>query len=125
MFSISYRYVGVNIGSVSVNLVSVDEEGNFSQVKQQHLGNPKEVLDKIVKKELLSENCYYGVSGSFGDLSEIVAVERGISSFDEKFDVVLSLGGEAIVLYVLSDEGHIMNVLSHDKCAAGSGEFFI
>ncbi|MHA1954107.1 MAG: hypothetical protein ACW96U_09215, partial [Candidatus Heimdallarchaeaceae archaeon] len=89
MFSISYRYVGVNIGSVSVNLVSVDEEGNYSRVKQQHLGNPKEVLDNIVKEELLSENCYYDVSGSFGDLSEIVAVERGIRSFDEKFDVVL------------------------------------
>lgn len=125
MFSISYRYVGVNIGSVSVNLVSVDEEGNYSKVKQQHLGNPKEVLDNIVKEELLSENCYYDVSGSFGDLSEIVAVERGIRSFDEKFDVVLSLGGEAIVLYVLNDDGYIMNVLSHDKCAAGSGEFFI
>ncbi|NPD88896.1 MAG: hypothetical protein HGN29_09225 [Asgard group archaeon] len=125
MFNISYRYVGVNIGSVSVNLVSVDDEGNYFQVKEQHLGNPMDVLDKVVKEKLNSETFYYNVSGSFGELSEIVAVERGIRSFDEKFDVILSLGGEAIVLYVLDKDGFIMNVLSHDKCAAGSGEFFI
>jgi predicted CoA-substrate-specific enzyme activase len=123
-FSISNYYIGINIGSVSVNYVSIDSENNINIVKKQHLGKPEEVLNSINKANATSNN-YFGVSGSFGDVSEIVAVERGISSFDEKFDVVLSLGGEAIVLYVLNDKGHIVNVLSHDKCAAGSGEFFV
>ena len=124
MVIISNYYIGINIGSVSVNVTSIDDEGKIINFKQSHLGNPKEILDEILK-DFNPEQCYYDVSGSFGDLSEIVAVERGISSFDEKFDVILSVGGEAIVLYVLSQEGYIENVLSHDKCAAGSGEFFI
>ncbi|NHJ39335.1 MAG: hypothetical protein FK731_04825 [Asgard group archaeon] len=123
--AISNYYVGVNIGSVSVNLVSIDEKGKYIIAKESHVGKPQEVLDKLLKANNNSGKTFYEVCGSFGNISEIVAVERGISSFDEKFDVVLSLGGEAIVLYVLNDKGHIVNVLSHDKCAAGSGEFFV
>ena len=125
MSNIYSYYVGVNIGSVSVNLVYVDAKGNYTKFKRPHLGKPINVLNQIINENLSSKECYFGVSGSFGDLSEIVAVERGISSLNEKFDVVLSLGGEGFVLYVLNENGHIVNVLSHDKCAAGSGEFFV
>ena len=40
------------------------------------------------------------------------------------FDAVASLGGESFLVYLLTD-GRIANVLSHNKCAAGSGEFFV
>ena len=125
MFNITNKYIGVNIGSVSVNLVSLDEKGKASIAKQPHLGKPEEILKEMIKKQDISEKRFFDVSGSFGEISEIVAIEKGISSYDENFDIVVSLGGESFVLYVLDEEGHIVNVLSHDKCAAGSGEFFI
>jgi predicted CoA-substrate-specific enzyme activase len=125
VLAISKCSVGVNIGSVSVNVVSVDNNSKVKTIKEPHLGKPQEVLDQIIKKNFSNNECYYNVSGSFGEISEIVAVEKAINSYEEKFDVILSLGGEAFVLYVLSEEGHILNVLSHDKCAAGSGEFFV
>ena len=37
---------------------------------------------------------------------------------------MVSLGGESFLVYLLAD-GRIANVLSHNKCAAGSGEFFV
>jgi len=40
------------------------------------------------------------------------------------FDAVASLGGESFLVYMLVN-GRITNVLSHNKCAAGSGEFFV
>ncbi|MBN1330357.1 MAG: hypothetical protein JXA54_12860 [Candidatus Heimdallarchaeota archaeon] len=107
-----------------MNLVSLDDKGLYSISKQSHLGKPLEVLDTLLKEKIKSNERFYGVSGSFGSITEIVAVERGLNSFNENFDAVLSLGGEAIVLYLLSEDKHIINVLSHDKCAAGSGEFF-
>ncbi|NHJ86967.1 MAG: hypothetical protein FK734_16005, partial [Asgard group archaeon] len=126
MFTISNYYNGINIGSVSVNFVSINETSKLTIEKRPHLANPKETLNEILKKNIRNPGTnFYEICGSFGETSEIVAVERAIKSYDEKFDVVLSLGGEAIVLYVLDKEGHITNVLSHDKCAAGSGEFFI
>ncbi|MHA1303834.1 MAG: acyl-CoA dehydratase activase, partial [Candidatus Heimdallarchaeaceae archaeon] len=103
----------------------MDDKGIIKQYKQPHFGKVRETLEGIKKEFLNSKDYYYGVSGSFGNISEIAAVERGIKSFEEKFDIVLSLGGESFVLYVMSDDGHVANVLSHDKCAAGSGEFFV
>ena len=50
MVAISNYYVGVNIGSVSVNLVSVDEKGKYSIAKESHVGKPQEVLDKLLKE---------------------------------------------------------------------------
>ncbi len=125
MVAISNYYVGINIGSVSVNLVCINEKGKHTIAKESHVGKPQEILDKLLKENSNSGKTFYKVCGSFGEISEIVAVERGMRALDEQFDVILSLGGEAIVLYVLDKAGHILNVLSHDKCAAGSGEFFI
>ena len=42
----------------------------------------------------------------------------------KNFDAVASLGGEAFLVYFLT-RGRITNVLSHNKCAAGSGEFLV
>ena len=125
MLNITEKFVGVNIGSVSVNVVSIDNNGKKQILKKPHLGKPQETLNKIISEEIKCSSCYYDVSGSFGEISEIVAIEKGIKSYDEHFDIVVSLGGESFVLYVLDKEGFIINVLSHDKCAAGSGEFFI
>ncbi|MHA1854805.1 MAG: acyl-CoA dehydratase activase [Promethearchaeota archaeon] len=123
------KFYGINIGSVSVNVVITDNFGTFSYVKRPHLGNPQNVLKNILKEhkniQKNGNKTYYGISGTFGNISEISAIERGLASIEEKYDVVLSLGGEAFILYVLDSKGHITNILSQDKCAAGSGEFFM
>jgi len=119
------QYIGINIGSVSVNVVSIDENGKYLISKEAHLGKPTVVLEELLHKLPKSDKRFYGISGSFGEISEIAAIERAVQSLNEKFDAIISLGGEALVLYVLDEEGFIVNVLSHDKCAAGSGEFFI
>ena len=54
----------------------------------------------------------------------MAAVQRAIAEIEGSFDAVASLGGETFLVYVLTD-GRITNVLSHNKCAAGSGEFFV
>ncbi|MHA1865161.1 MAG: BadF/BadG/BcrA/BcrD ATPase family protein, partial [Candidatus Heimdallarchaeaceae archaeon] len=119
--------VGINIGSVSVNFVFIDTDGSIRKCKKAHMGKPQEVLNEIIKENIpKKKNCAFATSGSFGDISEIAAIERGLKSYsNEKFDIVLSLGGESFVLYVIDEENNIVNILSHDKCAAGSGEFFL
>ncbi|MBN2155357.1 MAG: hypothetical protein JW776_04895 [Candidatus Lokiarchaeota archaeon] len=127
MDCITNQYIGVNIGSVSVNVVSIDSQNNVRLTKKPHQGKPQEILTTILSQAYPenSQKNYYGVCGSFGDISEIESIERAISEENKPFDLVLSLGGEAFVLYVLNEQHHIVNSLSHDKCAAGSGEFFL
>lgn len=38
---------------------------------------------------------------------------------------IVSAGGETFMVYVLSREGRISNVLTGNKCASGTGEFFL
>ena len=67
---------------------------------------------------------YYIVSGHLGHISEVAAIQRALRELPPSFDAVVSLGGESFLVYLLTD-GRITNVLSHNKCAAGSGEFFV
>lgn len=88
-----------------------------------HLGRPLEVL-----RELLAGDCFagefFGVSGHLGHVTEVAAIQRALRELSGDFDAVASLGGESFLVYLLID-GRITNVLSHNKCAAGSGEFFV
>lgn len=38
---------------------------------------------------------------------------------------LISAGGETFMIYVLNEKGQISNVLTGNKCAAGTGEFFL
>ncbi|QEE14272.1 acyl-CoA dehydratase activase [Promethearchaeum syntrophicum] len=123
--STNQNYIGINIGSVSVNVVISDNFGTFKCEKKAHFGNPQQILKEILEKYENGDQKFFGVSGTFGIVSEITAIERALASLEKKYDLILSLGGEAFILYVLDSNGHIVNILSQDKCAAGSGEFFI
>ena len=105
-------FIGINIGSVSVNVVISDDFGSITFEKYPHLGNPQKLLEEILDRHKNAEKTFYGVSGTFGDITEINSIERALSSIEEKYDVILSLGGEAFILYVLDSKGHILNILS-------------
>ncbi|MFW9873763.1 MAG: acyl-CoA dehydratase activase, partial [Candidatus Thorarchaeota archaeon] len=66
-------------------------------------------------------------TSSFLDLpyiSEIECLERALSYYNIKPDILLSLGGETFSVYPMKN-GIIKNIISTTKCAAGTGEFII
>ena len=89
-----------------------------------HQGRPLEVLRDFLAGADFADAEFFGVSGHLGHLSEVAAIQRALSELAGNFDAVVSLGGESFLVYLLTD-GRITNVLSHNKCAAGSGEFFV
>ena len=44
------KYIGINIGSVSVNVVISDDFGSISCEKKPHLGNPQKLLKQILNQ---------------------------------------------------------------------------
>lgn len=82
------------------------------------------MLQEILAGADLADAEFFGVSGHLGHLSEVAAIQRALIELKEVFDAAVSLGGESSLVYLLKD-GRISNVLSHNKCAAGSGEFFV
>ena len=116
-------YAGVNIGAITVKAAALQGEEVFSRV-EAHQGRPLETLAEILREKEFSNAGYFGVSGSRGHITEVAAIERALIETRGEFDAVASLGGESFLVYLLSD-GNITNVLSHNKCAAGSGEFLV
>ena len=115
--------VGVNIGAITVKVVALRGDDVFSSVKT-HQGRPLEVLEEMLAGKEFSGADWFGVSGRRGHISEVSAIERALAELGGDFDAVASLGGESFLVYLLAN-GKIENVLSHNKCAAGSGEFFV
>ena len=115
--------VGVNVGAISVKVVALRGNELCSNIVT-HQGRPLEVLENILAQPEFRDAAYFGVSGRRGHVSEVAAVQRALREMRGDFDAVTSLGGESFLVYILSD-GKISNVLSHNKCAAGSGEFFM
>lgn len=113
-------YTGINVGAISVKITTIDVDGNILENQIiNHQGQPYEVL-----KDLKTDSKFYGVSGYLGTISESQAIERLIQEKSSYFSAVISLGGESFLIYLLK-ENKIINVLSHNRCAAGSGEFLV
>lgn len=117
------KYIGVNIGALTVKLAALDGAETFSTV-MPHLGRPLAVLEGLLAEKDFAGADYFGVSGHLGHISEAAAIQRALREVKTDFDAVVSLGGESFLVYLVTD-GRISNVLSHNKCAAGSGEFFV
>jgi predicted CoA-substrate-specific enzyme activase len=116
-------YVGVNIGALTVKVAALRGDSRSATVLA-HQGRPIEVLNEVLARPEFADAEYFGVSGQLGHISEVAAVQRALREVDGTYDAVASLGGESFLVYLLMD-GRIAHVVSHNKCAAGSGEFFV
>lgn len=116
-------YIGINIGALTVKVAAIRGDARNATVVA-HQGRPLEVLSEILARPEFTDAEYFGVSGQLGHIPEVAAIQRALREVEGTFDAVASLGGESFLVYLLVD-GRLTNVLSHNKCAAGSGEFFV
>ena len=117
------KIVGVNIGALSVKIIALKGAEQRPEIVAHH-GRPLAVLKKLLAEKDFADADYFGVSGHLGHISEAAAIQRALREVKSNFDAVVSLGGETFLVYIVAG-GRISNVLSHNKCAAGSGEFFV
>ncbi len=117
-------YVGVNIGALTVKVVVLKGDEPVCHWVKAHQGRPKQVLEELLAREEIGADRYVGVSGYLGHISEVAAIQRALDALAETYDGVASLGGESFLVYAVRGK-RILSVLSHNKCAAGSGEFFV
>ncbi len=116
-------HIGIHIGALTATVAAVRGDARMAQVVA-HQGRVREVLHEVLATPGFADGEYFGVSGRLGHLSEVAAIQRALDELAGPFDAVASLGGEAFLVYLL-DGRRIINVFTHNKCAAGSGEFFV
>lgn len=114
-------YIGINIGAVAVKVVSLEgDQASFRVVN--HHGQSNQVLGGVLGEFPAAQA--YGVCGDLGHISEVAATQAAMAFVGGDFDALASLGGETFTIYLLKG-AKILTALSHNQCAAGSGEFFL
>jgi predicted CoA-substrate-specific enzyme activase len=124
------RYTGISLGASTITLCT--REGSKIEYNRiTHGGNPKGAFENLDNKSMGSI-CVTGRKFkeqlSYKGISEPEAVQYGYSFVREKYpniNVILSGGGETFIQYLLDSEGQITAVHTGNKCASGTGEFFL
>ena len=143
------RSLGLCLGASTVSIVELEternpekglsESGNSSKILNYflypHEGDPKRTLRRAI--ESLDIGAYHRIAATgrkfrkFLNLTSIPepeAVEyayRYVKPQKVNCPAVVSAGGETFMVYVLDSNGRIANVITGNKCASGTGEFFL
>ena len=133
------RTLGICIGSSNISMVMLQPALNGTQIKKVHIkaheGNPGLTISKMLDNSLLQQIEGIAVTGrklknklSASVLPEPEAVEYAYEYLRGEYpgiDVIVSAGGETFMAYKLDQAGRVINVFTGNKCASGTGEFFV
>ncbi|QWR76675.1 acyl-CoA dehydratase activase [Candidatus Magnetomonas plexicatena] len=125
-------HIGLDVGSVSVKAVVLDENGNLkAHVYERHRGHPLPLTHKILK-------AYEGMSLTMsitGSAGKMIAEALGINHINEltaqsytalrlhpEVKTIIEMGGEDSKLILLG-ENSIKDFSMNSVCAAGTGSF--
>lgn len=130
--------VGICLGASNIKIVT----GSFNNAEftisdtivKPHEGNARSVLRELIR-EYTIPNSKIAVTGHklkehvlLPRLSEPEATELAFSYLGESLpdvDTIISAGGENFMVYELDKSGKIAAVHTGNKCASGTGEFFL
>ncbi len=141
--------LGVCLGASTVSAVQVIADRNRTAGPQHpevppqivdhallpHGGNPKKAILSILEKlDLDSYDRIAATGRKFRNFVEITSIPepeatehayRFCKPPDIKCPAIVSVGGETFMVYMLDGSGQISNVITGNKCASGTGEFFL
>ena len=132
-------YLGIDVGSISTNVVLVDEQAQVVARRYLHTaGKPLEAVRQALQEigqEVGEQVEVLGVgttgSGRYltahfagGDVirNEITAQARAATAIDPTVDTVFEIGGQDSK-FISIDHGAVVNFAMNSACAAGTGSF--
>ncbi|MBN1664950.1 MAG: activase [Deltaproteobacteria bacterium] len=134
------KTLGICVGATNLSAVTVAKlsDGKIEKTGvfvTSHNGNPRKSLIDALEALPLQDFDRIAVTGrkfrhaiQLTSISEPEAVEEALHQLNGKeqpFDAVVSAGGETCLVYVLGKNGKISSVQTGNKCASGTGEFFL
>ena len=125
------KYAGIDIGSRSIELVVVDEDGGLILERRADTG-----YDPLAEAKKLLRNAEYdrimatGYGRNLFELSfdsptvtEIKAHAVGVRAMCPSVRTILDIGGQDSKAISLLENGRVKKFEMNDRCAAGTGKF--
>ncbi len=136
------KSIGICLGAsnIKVALLQKDKEGvcMARTIVRNHEGNPRKVFKKILSDLDIESYSIGAITGrKFKDIIETTSItepeaiehalayERSQNSGAKGCNVLVSLGSENFIAYLVSDVFEITAIETGNKCASGTGEFFL
>ncbi len=124
------HYLGVDIGSIAVKAVALDEKKNlleehYLRIKGEPARVAETVLSDLKRRYNVSAVATTGsggkrVAGHF--VNEIIAQSKAVSYLHPRARTVIEMGGEDSKLLLLK-AGKLIDFATNTVCAAGTGSF--
>ncbi len=137
------KSLGICLGASTVSMIQLVQDDTTgtnrpritSSIRHPHDGNPQDTLVSALNALDLSAFDRVALTGrkfrrrvNLSSISEPEAVELAYQyakPSDIPCPAIVSAGGETFMVYVLDKSGRISNILTGNKCASGTGEFFL
>lgn len=134
------RTAGICVGASTITVAEIKSGNGVVEVINTraipHEGNPKKVLLELFRAGFSEAPDRVAVTGrkmrhllNATGIPEPEAVEEAYRWWSEvsgkKAGTLVSAGGETLMAYRLDKSGRIIEVRSGNKCASGTGEFFL
>jgi len=131
------RYIaGLDLGSVSVNVIIINFEGKivYEEKYTRHNGQPFKKATEILKKiyPTYPFDCV-AVTGSNGELlarewqipyfEEVIAQAKGTHHIDPSIRTIIDIGGMDAKFISLNENGEVTDFGMNSSCASGTGSF--
>jgi len=129
--------VGICLGASRISSVTVEEdkEGHIYIIGKNCITHEGVVIDNLQKilnnmgaKKLAVTGRQFRNLVNLSSIPEAKAIEIAYNHLKDKYqgcDTIVSAGGETFMAYKLDKNGRIFNVYTGNKCASGTGEFFL
>lgn len=129
--SVRTSALGICLGACTITLARMTDQGiSYSGIT--HDGKVAETLRSVLAESLPAQVAITGRAFrrmvTMPTLSEPEAVELAyeyLRTSCPDIDCIVSAGGETFIAYLLDRSGSIRSVQTGNKCASGTGEFFL
>lgn len=137
------KSIGICLGASNIKFAILEKSGTEIRVTQSktihHECNPKKSFSTLIKEVNINSMNFGILTGrkfrdvvNHSSITEPEAIEYGLSflrylhhDYNQPFGAIISLGAENFILYILNEDGTIRSVETGNKCASGTGEFFL
>ncbi len=134
------KALGICVGASTISMAGIERDAGGAVIlihagALPHQGNPRRHLLEMLREACAERYGRVCVTGrrfrqllNLSSIPEPQAVEQAIMHLNgrgEHIEAVVSAGGETFLVYALDRGGRISTVHTGNKCASGTGEFFL
>jgi len=130
--------VGICLGASTLSVVELSHNGTklevHCRVLEEHNGDPKGTFMKALEGYQLEDKFLTLTGRKFREITNLPSIIEPEATelayqhlFPDggDFDAVVSAGGESFIVYEMDKKGKVSRISSGNKCASGTGEFFL